>query len=216
MLFRRVPWNSGADAGGLFHLFWQAQFVHGLWWGHAVSKDYVHWHTLPWNTSVGPGAESGGATQLPNGDIVTVFTDTGRGGRGDKLGGGHLSARPVDPNDPLLEVWRLTNKVAGPLGSDMNAGWLGTDGRYRIVASCGAYQTLTPYGELCLYVSNDTMRSWEKQVAPGQPAPGVLHRYDWRRCTDHPAQCGGHTNPCDPGIFMLPHPVRLTLRRSSL
>ena len=28
-------------AGGLFHLFWQAEFVHGLWWGHAVSRDYV-------------------------------------------------------------------------------------------------------------------------------------------------------------------------------
>ena len=33
-------------------------------------------------------------------------------------------------SDPLLEVWKLTNKVAGPLGSDMNAGWLGSDGLY--------------------------------------------------------------------------------------
>ena len=33
-------------------------------------------------------------------------------------------------------------------------------------------------GELCLYVSDDTMRSWALQPAPGQPAVGVLHRYD--------------------------------------
>lgn len=149
MMFRRVPWHSHTDAAGLFHLFWQAEFVHGLWWGHGVSKDYVHWHTLPYNTSVGPGAESGGATQLPNGDIVTVFTDTGRGGALDPFGAGHLTARPVDIDDPLLEHWHLTNKVAGPLGSDLNAGWCGNDGRYRIVASCGAYQTEIPYGEMC-------------------------------------------------------------------
>ena len=43
-----------------------------------------------------------------------------------------------------------------------------------------------------------------RQSAPGQPSPGVLHRYDWRRCTELPSQCGGHTNPCDPGMFTIP------------
>ena len=57
---------------------------------------------------------------------------------------------------------------------------------------------------MCLFVSNDTMRSWSRQSAPGQPSPGVLHRYDWRRCTELPSQCGGHTNPCDPGMFTIP------------
>lgn len=201
MMFRRVPWNSSSNEGGLFHLFWQAMISHGLWWGHAVSKDYVRWHTLPWNTSIGPGAESGGATQLPNGDIVTIFNDLGNG---DALGSGLLTARPFDRADPLLQVWQITNKVNGPMGSDMASGWLGEDGLYRIIASCGAYQTAIPYGEVCIFVSNDTMRTWIRQTAPGQPAPGVLHRYDWMRCTKLPAQCGGHTNPCDPGMFEIP------------
>lgn len=96
---------------------------------------------MPWNISVGPGAESGGATQLPNGDIVTVFSDRSKGG--------HWSSRPVDITDPFLERWEKTNSVAGPLGSDMAAGWLGDDGMYRMVASCGGYQTDIPYGEMC-------------------------------------------------------------------
>ena len=40
MMFRRVPWNAKADAGGgMFHLFWQSVDAHaagfgtGLWWG---------------------------------------------------------------------------------------------------------------------------------------------------------------------------------------
>lgn len=151
---------------------------------------------MPWNTSVGPGAESGGATQLANGDIITIFTD--------RKQGGHWTSRPKNITDPLLEDWSLTNTVAGPLGSDMNAGWLGRDGQFRIVASCGPYQTNIPYGEMCLFVSNDTMRTWSLQTAPSQPAPGVLHRYTWKRCTELPAQCGGHTNPCDPGMFTIP------------
>jgi len=32
MMWRRVPWDRGDDKQGLFHLFWQAEFVHGLWW----------------------------------------------------------------------------------------------------------------------------------------------------------------------------------------
>jgi hypothetical protein len=112
--------------------------------------------------------------------------------RGSPMGGGHLTARPIDIEDPFLERWHLSNKVGGPLGSDMNAGWLGADGLYRIVASCGPYQTHIAYGEMCLFVSNDTMRTFRHQLAPRQPAPGVLHRYPWRRCTELPAQCGGH------------------------
>jgi len=48
------------------------------------------------------------------------------------------------------------------------------------------------------------MRTFTRQTAPGQPGPGVLHRYGWKRCTELPSQCGGHTNPCDPGMFTIP------------
>lgn len=41
MMYRRVPWDASTDENGIFHLFWQAQIKHGLWWGHAVSRDYV-------------------------------------------------------------------------------------------------------------------------------------------------------------------------------
>ena len=112
--------------------------------------------------------------QLPTGDIVTVFSD---------IRHGHYTARPMDPTDTLLEHWHLANPVAGPLGSDMNAPWLGDDGLYRMVASCGPYEITIPYGEMCIFVSNDSMKSFVHQVAPGQPAAGVLHRYGLLACS---------------------------------
>jgi hypothetical protein len=36
-----------------------------------------------------------------------------------------------------------------------------------------AYQADIPYGEVCIFVSNDTLKSWTYQAAPGQVAAGM-------------------------------------------
>jgi len=47
-----------------------------------------------------------------------------------------------------------------------------------MVATCGAYQTGIARGEMCLFVSNDTMRTWAAEpntTANGYERPGLLH-----------------------------------------
>ena len=134
MMYRRVPWDSGTDEGGLFHLFWQC-FVpcnpdgpldpaakacngsntdtHELWWCHAVSEDHVRWRQLP--PAIGPGAESGGVAQLDDGDVVALFHDFG--------GGGHWQARPRNRSDPLLARWALT-LPNGTVCAGLPSGWV--------------------------------------------------------------------------------------------
>ena len=81
------------------------------------------------NPSIGPGAESGGAAQLDDGDVVAIFKRVGGGG-------GHWAARPVAPMDPLLTNWSLTAKVPGIVGTDLNGGFRdgSGDGTWKVVA----------------------------------------------------------------------------------
>ena len=186
-------WNASTGAPGLFHLFWQAFLppdgTAGLFWSHAVSSDYVFWASLP-NPSIGPGAESGGAAQLADGDVVAVFNRIG--------GGGHWAARPLAPrSDPLLTNWSMTAKVPGIAGTDLNGGFRdgSGDGTWKIAADIPV-GTAVDFAEIGLFSSNDSMVSFTEQ--------GLLHTYTWRRCVDLPSQCGFHTSPCDPGLFRLP------------
>jgi hypothetical protein len=139
MMFRRVPWNSSSDEGGMFHLFWQCFIqsaedypnppstcppsgcTHALWWCHAASSDYVLWKHLP--PAIGPGAESGGVAQLDNGDIVAVFNELGKGR--------HLQARPKNHSDPFLTEWEFTDPDGSPcvLSSARNSGGGGGEER---------------------------------------------------------------------------------------
>jgi sucrose-6-phosphate hydrolase SacC (GH32 family) len=86
---------------GVYHQFWQSFVSEGskLSWSHAVSKDFVKWLPLP--VAFGGGAESGGAIQLANGSVVTMFNYRGAGG------GGKWAATPTNHSDPLLETWRF-------------------------------------------------------------------------------------------------------------
>ena len=79
MMFRRVPFNSGTDNGGLFHLAWQCVRKEGggLLWCHSTSPDFVRWKALPPMLLRG-GAESGGVAQLPDGDVVAIFNQVSR------------------------------------------------------------------------------------------------------------------------------------------
>ena len=195
MMFRRHPWNATTTKGGVFHLFWQAFLppngADGLYWSHAVSADYVFWATMP-NPSIGPGAESGGAAQLVDGDVVAIFNRIGGGG-------GHWAARPLSSReDLLLTNWSITAAVPGIAGTDLNGGFRdgSGDGTWKIVADIPV-GTAVPYADIGLFSSSDGMRSFSAEGAR-------LHRYKWRRCVDLPTQCGFHTSPCDPGLFRLP------------
>uniref|UniRef100_A0ACD5UCI6 Uncharacterized protein n=2 Tax=Avena sativa TaxID=4498 RepID=A0ACD5UCI6_AVESA len=94
---------------GWYHLFYQWNPAGAVWgnisWGHAVSRDLVHWLHLP--VAMAPdhwydinGVWSGSATQLPDGRIVMLYT--GATADGAQV---QLLAEPADPSDPLLRRW---------------------------------------------------------------------------------------------------------------
>lgn len=76
------------DAGplyymGWYHLFYQYNPYSAVWgnitWGHAVSRDLIHWLYLPlamvpdsWFDAA--GVWTGSATLLPDGRIVMLYT----------------------------------------------------------------------------------------------------------------------------------------------
>ncbi|GJN02218.1 hypothetical protein PR202_ga19548 [Eleusine coracana subsp. coracana] len=94
---------------GWYHLFYQWNPESAVWgnitWGHAVSRDLVHWLHLPlamvpdrWYDA--NGVWSGSATRLPDGRIVMLYT----GSTNESVQVQNL-AEPADPSDPLLRDW---------------------------------------------------------------------------------------------------------------
>lgn len=74
-------------------------------WGHAVSRDLIHWRHLPiamvpdhwYDTN---GVWTGSATFLPDGQLIMLYT----GSTNDYVQVQNL-AYPEDPSDPLLLKW---------------------------------------------------------------------------------------------------------------
>ncbi|XP_062226279.1 beta-fructofuranosidase 1-like [Phragmites australis] len=94
---------------GWYHLFYQWNPDSAVWgnitWGHAVSRDLIHWLHLPlamvpdhWYDA--NGVWSGSATRLPDGRIVMLYT----GSTEESVQVQNL-AEPADPSDPLLLEW---------------------------------------------------------------------------------------------------------------
>ncbi|XP_066348594.1 beta-fructofuranosidase 1-like isoform X2 [Miscanthus floridulus] len=94
---------------GWYHLFYQWNPDSAVWgnitWGHAVSRDLLHWLHLP--LAMVPdhpydanGVWSGSATRLPDGSIVMLYT----GSTAESVQVQNL-AEPADPSDPLLREW---------------------------------------------------------------------------------------------------------------
>ncbi|XP_064965529.1 beta-fructofuranosidase 1-like [Musa acuminata AAA Group] len=94
---------------GWYHLFYQYNPESAVWgnisWGHAVSRDLVHWLYLPlamvpdrWYDA--NGVWTGSATTLPDGRLVMIYT----GATMESVQVQNL-AFPADPDDPLLVHW---------------------------------------------------------------------------------------------------------------
>lgn len=180
---------------GIYHLFFQFNIMgpyfnnaNGIAWGHLVSSDMVNWVPLkeaivPTLGSVAPdGIWSGGSTySVVKGvkDVPTLLFTAG-----DHIHQGALSnqnigvATPVDPNDPYLVDWEISDKLAvkqmegqGQIGEFRDAHvWIEDDTYYLAV---GSRVPNSNRGCVLLYTSSkqiaDPMHNWTYR--------GML--YDW-------------------------------------
>ncbi|KAM3206117.1 hypothetical protein ACQJBY_061664 [Aegilops geniculata] len=96
--------------GGWYHFFYQYNPSGSVWepqivWGHAVSKDLIHWRHLP--PALVPdqwydikGVLTGSITVLPDGKVILLYT-----GNTETFAQVTCLAEPADPSDPLLREW---------------------------------------------------------------------------------------------------------------
>ncbi|XP_054822932.1 acid beta-fructofuranosidase-like isoform X1 [Prosopis cineraria] len=131
---------------GWYHFFYQYNPYGAVWgniivWGHAVSKDLIHWLHLPlamvndqWYDT--RGVWTGSATILPDGQVIMLYT----GSTNQSVQVQNL-AYPADPSDPLLINWvkHPGNPVLLPppgIGfkdfRDPTTAWLTSEGKWRI------------------------------------------------------------------------------------
>ncbi|XP_008778382.2 beta-fructofuranosidase 1-like [Phoenix dactylifera] len=164
---------------GWYHLFYQYNPDSPVWgiisWGHAVSRDLVHWDHLPlvmipdrWYDL--RGVWTGSATILPTGQIIMLYT----GLTNESVQVQNLAV-PADPADPLLKTWVKSdsNPVLAPppgIGStdfrDPTTAWYDpSDGTWRIAIGSkdGSHA-----GIAIVYKTRDFVRY--------ELVPGVLHR----------------------------------------
>jgi beta-fructofuranosidase len=158
---------------GYYHLFYQYNPKGAIWgditWGHAVSKNLVHWLYLEdalkpdqWYDSL--GVWSGSTTIGPDGIPFIIYT----GGSGSVLSALEqlqCIAVPADPSDPLLREWVKVpeNPIAAhPPGvgeqdfRDPSTAWQHSNGTW--VFTVGA--KTEDAGISLLYTSRD-LKKWE-------------------------------------------------------
>ncbi|KAL5098966.1 hypothetical protein RYX36_003293 [Vicia faba] len=130
---------------GRYHFFYQYNPNGAVWgdivWGHAVSKDLVHWLHLPLAMVADEwydlnGVWTGSATILPNGELVMLYT----GATNESIQVQNL-AYPANTSDPLLVNWTKysENPVLFPPPEvnfidfrDPTTAWLTSQGKWRI------------------------------------------------------------------------------------
>ena len=136
--------------------------------GHVVSRDFVHWASLPtslWNDkpydrdAIYTGSAS--VIKQPDGtsrpfliypgkcNKVDFPNNTANGARdGCITGANYVQAVPADPADPLLTVWTkdraegidiAVNPIVNGTGDDPSTAWLTKYGEYRLIGNSYAY-----------------------------------------------------------------------------
>lgn len=110
------------DEKGKYHLFYQhnpfGPFWHQIHWGHAVSKDLVHWEDAeiaiaPQEPVTPDGVWSGDSVISPAGDPLLFFTagDDKRGKYSDKTNQNIGLAEAVNPKDEDLNDWKVYDSL---------------------------------------------------------------------------------------------------------
>ena len=197
---QRVGWNNDTNgmvyADGVYHLSWQcnpmlAAFAN-MFWGHATSKDLVHWEEQPiMLRKMGKGrdgkafpnahpsmvlgdAYSGGAVVDHNNTlgkqagntktILAVVTDTGGGNA--KAGGtfGESLAYSTD-NGKTYTLLREYNPLISHNGRDPKLFWYEPVKQWNIVVYNGGHSAPAPVGwigKMEFYSSKD-LKTWTKE-----------------------------------------------------
>lgn len=157
---------------GQYHLFYQSNPYSTIWnamhWGHAVSKDLLHWEYLP--CAMAPdepydafGVFSGTALEMPDGKQLLMYTGVRKEG-GDL--GEEVQTQCVAVGDgldyqkyagnPVIDVAKLPEGLSRNDFRDPKV-WRDEDGTYRCVAgSCREDRK----GAILQYVSKDALH-WE-------------------------------------------------------
>ena len=163
--------NGLTHFGGWYHMFYQYNPGGDRWgdihWGHARSKDLLHWETLP--VAMAPALDkgeihcfSGGCCKDENGRPHFFYTSVGReeAGRGAAHGAQQWFAEPTDD-----DLTRLSQTDEGALTDDIHGGMHVRDWRdpcviryqeqyLMILGGC-----VEEHGCILLYTSDD-MRHW--------------------------------------------------------
>ncbi|KAK1430549.1 hypothetical protein QVD17_13368 [Tagetes erecta] len=164
---------------GWYHLFYQYSPAAPVWglivWGHAVSRDMIHWRHLPIAMDADKwydvnGVWTGSTTILPNDELVVLYT----GSTNESVQVQNL-AYPANPADPLLVHWVKdpANPVLVPPKGinvkdfrDPTTAWLTPQGKWRTVIGSKVNKT----GIVLVYDTKDFKSyelkdTWLHQVA---------------------------------------------------
>jgi len=132
---------------GMYHLFYQDHisikapgYGGGPVYGHAASRDLIHWTHLPvaiWNDqSYDSGAIFTGSATVVNGDVVHVYPGICvRGTWSNCETGTNLNiARPADKNDPFLKKWTKApnNPIVNNTQRDPSTAWQTPSGEWQL------------------------------------------------------------------------------------
>ncbi|KAF7046737.1 hypothetical protein CFC21_055740 [Triticum aestivum] len=194
---------------GRYHFFYQYNPTGVVWgnitWGHAVSRDLIHWRHLP--LAMVPdqwydihGVLTGSATILPNGTVIVLYT-----GKTDTSAQVQCLALPADPDDPLLVNW--TKHPANPVilpppgiglqdFRDPTTAWFDeSDLTWRTLI--GSKDDNGHAGIALMYKTKDFIRY--------ELIPGVLHRVEgtgmWECVDFYPV--GGSNNSSEEALYVL-------------
>lgn len=195
---------------GWYHLFYQYNPDSAVWgnitWGHAVSRDLIHWLYLP--LAMVPdhwfdinGVWSGSATLLPDGRIVMLYT----GDTADYVQVQNL-AYPADLSDPLLLHWvKYPNNpvMVPPPGiafkdfRDPTTAWQGQDGFWRVTIGAKTGDT----GISLVYKTTANFTAYEllDGVLHGVPGTGMWECIDFFPVSTW-SQNGLDTSAGGPGV----------------